>query len=59
MEPQLPGEVQQVTVTVVRGGDMERVVQTRYGTRDGSAVSGIDYNARSEVITFMPGRVRI
>ncbi|XP_033117888.1 extracellular matrix protein FRAS1-like [Anneissia japonica] len=54
-EPVNADEISFVTVTVVRTGDQNGTSQVRCSTRDGSAQSGIDYNANSKLLVFKPG----
>ena len=56
-EPRTHEEVVMASVVVVRHGDKRETVEVRCGTRDGSAVSGIDYDARSDFLTFLPGKI--
>lgn len=43
-----------VTVTVVRTGKMDGEVTVQYTTADGTAVSGVDYQATAGTLTFAP-----
>ncbi|XP_071953706.1 extracellular matrix organizing protein FRAS1-like [Antedon mediterranea] len=54
-EPINSDEVSFVTITVVRTGDQTGSSRVRCSTRDGSAQSGLDYNAYSKLLHFKPG----
>ena len=54
-EPESLDETSMLTVKVMRYGDKNKTLRARCSTRDGSAISGIDYNARSRLLTFAPG----
>ena len=54
-EPESLDGTSVLTVKVMRYGDKNKTLKTRCSTRDGSAISGLDYNARSKVLTFAPG----
>ena len=54
-EPSDPDEMSFVTLTVIRTGDQNRTSRVRTSTRDGSAKSGVDYEAHFKVIRFRPG----
>ncbi|XP_038060993.1 extracellular matrix protein FRAS1-like [Patiria miniata] len=54
-EPSDPEEMSVVTLTVIRTGDQNRTSRVRTSTRDGSAKSGVDYEAHFKVIRFRPG----
>ena len=54
-EPESVDDTSILTVKVVRYGDKDKTLKARCSTRDGSAISGLDYNARSKVLTFAPG----
>lgn len=41
---------------MVREGDVEQASTVRCSTRDGSAVAGRDYSAKSQILTFSPGK---
>ena len=41
---------------MVREGDVEQASTVRCSTRDGSAVAGRDYGAKSQILTFSPGK---
>ncbi|CAG5094102.1 Oidioi.mRNA.OKI2018_I69.XSR.g13247.t3.cds [Oikopleura dioica] len=49
-----PGETKDVTVTVHRYGDTTGNSRVRVSTRDGSAISGVDYEPKSEMLRFRP-----
>ncbi len=51
-------EGQVLTVTVERVGGTGGAVTVRYGTRDGTAVAGQDYQSISGTLSFGPGEVR-
>ena len=40
----------------MREGDVEQASTVRCSTRDGSAVAGRDYSAKSQILTFSPGK---
>lgn len=52
-EPQEPGEISVVKIPVLRLGDSSKVSIVRIHTKDGSAVSGEDYNPMSEGKTIL------
>uniref|UniRef100_A0ABM5GJ71 FRAS1-related extracellular matrix protein 3 isoform X1 n=1 Tax=Pogona vitticeps TaxID=103695 RepID=A0ABM5GJ71_9SAUR len=54
-EPQEPGEIAVVRIPVLRLGDSSKVSIVRIHTKDGSAVSGEDYNPMSDDIEFKEG----
>lgn len=43
------------TITVIRTGDLSRASVVRISTSDGTAVAGIDYKPKTEMLTFEPG----
>ena len=45
-----------LTLKVIRSGDLRQPSSVRCSTRDGSALSGVDYNPRSQVLTFNMGK---
>lgn len=47
-EPQRPGEIAVLKISVLRLGDTSKVSIVRIHTKDGSAASGEDYNPMSE-----------
>ncbi|KAL5018413.1 hypothetical protein ScPMuIL_004135 [Solemya velum] len=54
-EPSTASQIETVIVRVVRTGDLNTTSNVRVSTRDGSAVSGIDYSPRSQMLDFQPG----
>ncbi|XP_053556187.1 FRAS1-related extracellular matrix protein 3 [Bombina bombina] len=54
-EPQEPGEIALVKIPVHRLGDSSKVSIVRIHTKDGSAISGEDYNPMSEDLEFKEG----
>ncbi|KAK9398840.1 FRAS1-related extracellular matrix protein 2 [Crotalus adamanteus] len=54
-EPQQPGEIAVLKISVLRLGDTSKVSIVRIHTKDGSAASGEDYNPMSEDIEFKEG----
>ncbi|XP_069747817.1 FRAS1-related extracellular matrix protein 2-like isoform X2 [Narcine bancroftii] len=54
-EPKEPGQIAIVKIPVLRVGDTSKVSIVRVHTRDGSAISGEDYNPLSEEIKFKEG----
>lgn len=44
-----------ITIPVLRFGDTRKISKVRVSTIDGSATSGMDYYAKSKVISFFPG----
>jgi hypothetical protein len=56
-EPEANDQVTTVVVEIVRGGDVNQSCSVRTSTRDGSAVSGLDYSASSKILTFAAGEV--
>jgi hypothetical protein len=55
-EPSVKEQVAVVMVRVVRSGAANKTSSVRCSTRDGSAQSGLDYNAKSLRVVFPPGR---
>lgn len=55
MEPVFADVVSTLVVMVMRMGDLNKTSVVRCSTRDGSAVSGMDYNAKSVLLEFKPG----
>lgn len=47
-EPQEPGEIAVVRIPILRLGDSSKVSIVRIHTKDGSALSGEDYNPMSD-----------
>lgn len=45
-----------LSVRVLREGDVDHTSTVRCSTRDGSAVAGRDYNAKSQILTFSQGK---
>ncbi|XP_077670579.1 LOW QUALITY PROTEIN: FRAS1-related extracellular matrix protein 3 [Eretmochelys imbricata] len=54
-EPQEPGEIAVVKISILRLGDSSKVSVVRIHTKDGSATSGEDYNPMSDDIEFKEG----
>lgn len=54
-EPPDEESVTTLEVVVLRRGDQSTLVEVRCSTRDGSAIAGMDYDAHSQIITFLPG----
>lgn len=54
-EPSAKDQIVTLTVKVIRSGDVSKEANVRCSTRDGSALSGTDYNPRSTVLTFAEG----
>lgn len=52
-EPQEAGEIAVVKIPVLRLGDSSKVSIVRIHTKDGSAISGEDYNPMSEGKTIL------
>lgn len=55
MEPVFADVVSTLVVMVMRMGDLNHTSVVRCSTRDGSALSGLDYNAKSLILQFKPG----
>eukprot|EP00062_Callorhinchus_milii_P007006 gi/632948132/ref/XP_007889422.1/ PREDICTED: FRAS1-related extracellular matrix protein 2 [Callorhinchus milii] len=55
-EPKEPGLIAVVKIPVLRLGDTSKVSVVRVHTKDGSAISGEDYNPLSEEIEFKEGQ---
>ena len=55
-EPSVKEQITTVVVRVLRTGADNQTSSIRCSTRDGSARSGFDYNARSLRVTFPPGK---
>ena len=58
-EPAGPSEPAVVTISVMRTGDQNRTSKVRVSTRDGSAKSGVDYEAYSQMLKFLPGKINV
>ena len=56
-EPSVKEQITTVVVRVLRTGADNQTSSVRCSTRDGSAQSGFDYNARSLRVTFPPGKL--
>lgn len=54
-EPSIKQQIATVVVRIIRTGAENLTSSVRCSTRDGSALSGLDYNARSLFVTFPPG----
>ena len=54
-EPESTIDFAEVTVRVQRTGERNRTAMVRCSTRDGSALSGLDYDANSKLLIFKPG----
>lgn len=50
-----PNSSVSAVISVVRGGDVSLLSTIRISTIDGSAASGLDYYAKSKILTFLPG----
>ncbi|XP_078259348.1 FRAS1-related extracellular matrix protein 2-like [Rhinoraja longicauda] len=57
-EPKEPGQIAVVKIPVLRQGDVSKVSIVRVHTKDGSAVSGEDYNPLSEDVQFKEGDIQ-
>ena len=55
-EPSVKEQISTIVVRLIRTGAVNETSSVRCSTRDGSAQSGLDYNARSLRATFPPGR---
>lgn len=55
-EPPGPDGIEVLNIKVIRKGDLDRTSKIRCSTRDGSAQSGVDYNPKSRVLKFSPGK---
>lgn len=55
-EPPGPDGIEVLNIKVIRRGDLDRTSKIRCSTRDGSAQSGVDYNPKSRVLKFTPGK---
>lgn len=51
-------EVGKAEIVVLRSGNTNGSVQIRYGTADGTAVAGVDYEATEGTLSFGPGELR-
>ena len=54
-EPSAGDQIITVTVKVMRSGDVSKTAEVRCSTKDGSAMSGIDYNPKSQILRFKEG----
>ncbi|TNN89506.1 FRAS1-related extracellular matrix protein 2 [Liparis tanakae] len=54
-EPQVKGNLAVVKIPILRVGDTSKVSLVRVHTKDGSAISGEDYNPLSEDVEFKAG----
>lgn len=54
-EPVSADDITTAALRVVRSGDLSSAAEVRVSTRDGSALSGIDYTATSQAIRFRQG----
>lgn len=59
LEPVFSDVVSILVVMVIRKGDLNHTSVVRCSTRDGSALSGLDYNAKSTILEFKPGSLLI
>ena len=46
-----------ITIKVKRSGDISKAAEIRCSTRDGSAMSGVDYNPKSQILKFKEGKL--
>ncbi|XP_069123568.1 extracellular matrix organizing protein FRAS1-like [Argopecten irradians] len=53
-EPGVQENTETLVIRVSRTGDLSGTSSVRCSTRDGSALSGVDYSPRSQIITFQP-----
>ncbi|KAL3876627.1 hypothetical protein ACJMK2_034445 [Sinanodonta woodiana] len=54
-EPSLTNQIVTMKIKVIRMGDLSATSSVRVSTRDGSAMSGVDYNPKSLMLKFEPG----
>ncbi|OQV15527.1 Extracellular matrix protein FRAS1 [Hypsibius exemplaris] len=54
-EPQQPGTMSTVILTIIRTGDTSRQSEVRVTTRDANAIAGRDYHPKSQTVAFRPG----
>ena len=54
-EPSVGDQITTVTLKVMRSGDVSKTAEVRCSTKDGSAMSGIDYNPKSQILRFKEG----
>lgn len=54
-EPSTSEKTKRMILRIIRGGDTQKRARIRVSTRDGSAISGHDYHAKSRNIRFRPG----
>ncbi|XP_023218012.1 extracellular matrix protein FRAS1-like [Centruroides sculpturatus] len=57
-EPNEPEHVTKLSVTAVRSGDINHISKVRVNTKDGTAISGIDYQAKSSILFFDYGETK-
>ena len=55
-EPSAGDQISTVTIKVIRSGDISKAADIRCSTRDGSAMSGVDYNPKSQILKFKEGK---
>ncbi|KAG1714495.1 Extracellular matrix protein FRAS1 [Nymphon striatum] len=54
-EPSTSEKTKRMVLRIIRGGDNQKRARIRISTRDGSAISGHDYHAKSRNIRFRSG----
>lgn len=54
-EPKAVNEINTLIIQVIRTGDISQTSSVRCTPHDASAVSGLDYNAKSVILLFEPG----
>lgn len=58
-EPKAVNEINTLIIQVIRTGDISQTSSVRCTPHDASAVSGLDYNAKSVILHFEPGKISI
>lgn len=58
-EPKAVNEINTLIIQVIRTGDISQTSSVRCTPHDASAVSGLDYNAKSVILLFEPGIISI
>ena len=54
-EPSAGDQITTVTIKIMRLGDISKTAEVRCSTQDGSAMSGVDYNPKSQILYFKEG----
>ncbi|XP_067131538.1 extracellular matrix organizing protein FRAS1-like isoform X3 [Centruroides vittatus] len=57
-EPNEQEHITKLSVTAMRSGDVNHISKVRVNTKDGTAISGIDYQAKSSILFFDYGETK-